>query len=148
MTFVRTFWLQIVKFRCTVKGKTYFIKGKLPCDSFNVVYLITCSNRREQYVGSAFNFKQRFRIHKSDIKTNKDRFGTARHFNNKCCSGNNNHIYLKIQITEQVFNNNHFSIEYLLWERGKYWQTQLFTNLNGLNKSNDLYNMKKKGYRK
>ena len=126
----------------------YFIKGKLSCDSFNVVYLIICSNCREQYVGSAINFKQRFRIHKSDIKTNKDRFGTARHFNNKCCSPNNNHVYLKIQIIEQVFNNSQFCIEDLLWEREKYWQAQLLTNLYGLNNINDLYNMKKKGYRK
>ena len=129
-------------------GKTYFIKSKLSCDSFNVVYLITCYNCRELYVGSAINFKQRFGIHKSDIKTSKDRCSTKRHFNNKCCSANNNHIYLKIQIIEQVFNNNQFSIEDLLWEREKYWQAQLFTNLYGLNNINDLYNMKKKGYRK
>ena len=148
MIFVRTFWLQFVKFRCTVTSKTYFIKGKFSCDSFNVVYLITCSNCREQYVGSAINFKQRFRINKSDIKTNKDRFGTARYFNNKCCSPNNNHVYLKMQIIEQVFNNNQFSIEDLLWEREKYWQAQLCTDLYGLNNINDLYNMKKKGYRK
>ena len=32
------------KFRCTVTGKTYFIKGKLSCDSCNVIYLITYSN--------------------------------------------------------------------------------------------------------
>ena len=31
------------KFRCTVTGKTYFIKGNLSCDSFNVIYLITFS---------------------------------------------------------------------------------------------------------
>ena len=55
------------KFRRTVEGKTYFIKGNFSCDSCNVIYLITCSNCREQYVGSAVNFKQRFRIHKSDI---------------------------------------------------------------------------------
>ena len=31
---------------------------------------------KPQYVGSELNFKQQFRIHKSDIKTNKDRYGT------------------------------------------------------------------------
>ena len=82
-------------FRCTVTGKTYFIKGNLSCDSCNIIYLITCSSCREQYVGAA-NFKQRFRIHKSDIKINKAHCGTARHFNNKCCSPNNKHAYLKI----------------------------------------------------
>ena len=61
---------------------------------------------------------------------------------------NNKQAYLKIQIIQQVFNNNQFSIEDLLWEREKHWQAQLFTNLYGLNNINDLYNMKKKGYRK
>ena len=103
-------------------GKTYFIKGNLSCDSCNVIYLIACSNCREHYVGSAFNNKQRFRIHKYDINTKKDRCGTARHFNNKCCGPNNKYDYLKMQIIEQVFNNNQFSIEDLLWEREKYWQ--------------------------
>ena len=99
-------------------------------------------------MGSAINFKQRFRIHKSDIKTNKDRCGTARHFNNKYCGPNSNHAYLKIQIIEQVFNNNQFSIEDLLWEREKYWQAQLFTNLYGMNNINDLYSINRKSYQK
>ena len=47
-----------------------------------------------------------------------------------------------------MFNNNQFSIEDLLWEREKYWQTQLFTSSNGMNNINDLYSMKRKGYRK
>ena len=40
------------EFRFTVTDKTYFIKSKLSCDSSNVIYYITCSNCREQYVGS------------------------------------------------------------------------------------------------
>ena len=48
------------KFRSKVRGKTYFIKGNLSCDSCNVNYLIACSNCREQCVGSAINFKQRY----------------------------------------------------------------------------------------
>ena len=102
----KNFLITDSKFRCTVTGKTYFIKSNLSCDSCNVIYLITCFICREQYVVPAINFKQRFRIHKSDIKTNKDRCETALHFNNKCCSPNNKHAYSKIQIIEQVFNNN------------------------------------------
>ena len=94
----KNFLIADSKFRCTVTGNTYFIKDNLSCDSCNVIYLITCSNCRKQYVGSAKNFKQRFRIHKSYIKTNKNRCGTARYFNNKCCSPNNKHAYLKVQI--------------------------------------------------
>ena len=102
------------KFRCTLTGKTYFIKVDLSCDSCNVICLITCTNCRELYVRSAINFKQRFRIHNSDIKTNIICCGTAIHFINKCCSLNNEHAYLKVGIIEQVFNDNPFSFEDLL----------------------------------
>ena len=85
---------------------------------------------------------------KSNIKTTKDLCGTARHFNDKCCSSNNKNAYLKIQIIEQGFNNNQFSIQDLLWEREKYWQAQLFSNLYVINNINDLYNMKKMAFEK
>ena len=136
------------KFTCTVTGKTYFIKGNLSRDSCNIIYLITCFNCREQYVGSATNFQQRLRNQKSDIKTNKGFCGTARNFNNKCCSRNNKHAYLKKQIVEQVFNTNQFTKEDLLQEREKYWQAQLFTNLYGMNNINDLYSLKRNAFRK
>ena len=125
------------KFRRTATGKTCFNKGNWSCDSCNSFYFITCSNCREQYEGSAINFKQRFRIYKSDIKTKKNRCGTARHFNNKCCSLNK-HACLKVQIIEQVFNNNQCSIEDLLWEQAKYWQAKLFTNLYAKNNISEL----------
>ena len=58
-------------FTCTVTGKKYFVKGELHGNSCNVIYLVLveCSNCKQQYIGSALNFKQRFRIHKSDTKT-------------------------------------------------------------------------------
>ena len=39
-------------------------------------------NNKEQYVGSAFKdkFKPRFRVHKTDVLTGKDRCGVAKHF--------------------------------------------------------------------
>ena len=33
------------KFRCTVTGITYLIKGNLSCDSCNVIYLVICLGR-------------------------------------------------------------------------------------------------------
>ena len=53
-----------------------------------------------------------------------------------------------MQIIEQVFNNNQFSIEDLLWEQEKYWKAQLFTNLYRMNNIKDLFSLKRKGYRK
>ena len=67
-------------------GKVYYIKGEMNCESTNIIYLITCMRCLEQYAGSAIKFKSRFKIHKFDIKTKKDRSGTARHSNNKCCN--------------------------------------------------------------
>ena len=71
-------------FICTVTGKSYFIRGQLNCESIDVIYFITCSKCIEQYVGSAVKFKTRFQIHKSYIKTKKERCGNARHFNSEC----------------------------------------------------------------
>ena len=111
-------------FTCTVAGKKYLVKGKLHCNSCNVIYLVECNNCKQQYIGSALNFKQRFRIHKSDIKTNKDRCGTARHFNNVCCHPSNPHNYLKVQLIEEVLcNDADKDIEAILWERKKSWQS-------------------------
>ena len=50
----KNFLITYSQFRCTVIGKTYFMKGNLSCDSCNVIYLITCSNCREQYLGSSY----------------------------------------------------------------------------------------------
>ena len=50
-------------------------RGKLTCNSPNVVYLISRSNCDDQYVESDLDFKSRFRFQKSDIKTKKDRCG-------------------------------------------------------------------------
>ena len=59
-------------FICKVTNKKYHIKNDFDCNSMNVIYLISCTNCNEQYVGSAIDFKKRFRIHKSDINTKKD----------------------------------------------------------------------------
>ena len=48
-------------------------------------------------------YKSRFRIQKSDIKTKKDRCGTARHFNNKCCHSSSTFVYLRVQLIDKVY---------------------------------------------
>ena len=66
-------------FKCSVTNKKYYIKGDLHCNSTNVVYLITCKHCLEQYVGSATNFKNRFRVTKvisKPIKTDVDQLDT------------------------------------------------------------------------
>ena len=135
-------------FTCTATGKSYFIRGQLNCESINVIYLITCSKCLEQYVGSAVKFKSRFRIHKSDIKTKKERCGSARHFNSKCYHDINPFQYLKVQLIEQVHSNDLENIEDILWDREKYWQSQLFTIGKRMNSILDLYTSKRKGSRK
>ena len=92
-------------FTCSVNNRRYYTRGVLHCKCNNVIYLITYKNCLELYVGSATNFKSRFRIHESDIKTNKDRCGTAKHFNCMCKNGNNIFQFLSVQIIEQVCSN-------------------------------------------
>ena len=69
---------------------------------FSTTFVCTVTGKC-QYVRSATSFKQRFYIHKSDIKTKKGRCGTARHFNSVCFHPSNPHGYLKVQLIEQVF---------------------------------------------
>ena len=103
----------------TVTGKSYFIRGQLNCESINVIYPISCSKCLEQYVCSADKFKTRFRIHKSDIKTKKERCRSARYFNSKTYQDTNPFQYLKVQLIEQVQSNNLEHIEDVLWDREK-----------------------------
>ena len=118
----------------------------MSCYSSYGIYLISCKNCEDQYIGSAIDFKARFRIHKSDIKTKKDRCGTARHFNNKCFDVQNPHRFLQVQLIESVVSD--LDLENKLWEREKYWQCQLFTNTHGMNSVSNLFTSKRKGCRK
>ena len=103
----------------------------------------------EKYAGSAIKFKSRFRIHKSDIKTKKERCGTAKHFNKKCCNSSNPFLYLCVQFTEKVYCiYNDCNIEDILSDREKYLLSQLFTNVKGMNSISDLYSAKRKFCRK
>ena len=91
------------KFTSKVTGKTYFIKGDLSCNSKNVIYLITCDKCKDEYIGSAVDFKFRFLVHKSDIKTKKERCGTSRHFNEKGLCSTSPFGYVKVQTIDQVY---------------------------------------------
>ena len=130
----------------TATGKKYKIRGQLSCNSINIIYLITCSACNDQYVGSAVKFKERFRVHKSDITTGKDRCGVAKHFITKC-QGVDKLANLKVQLIEQIVCDNK-NLESRLWSREKYWQAQLFTTSHGMNCSWDWYSTNRKGYRK
>ena len=69
------------------------------CNCNNVIYLITCKKCMQQCVDSAPNFKNRFRIHKSDIKIKKYRCGTTKHLNGMCKNDNIfQYIYIYIYI--------------------------------------------------
>ena len=112
-----------------------------------VIYLTSCKNCEDQYIGSAIDFKPRFRIHKSDIKTKKERCGTAIHFNSKCSDVQHPHRFLHVHLIESVVSD--LDLENKFWEREKYWQCQLlFANTHGMNSVSDLFTSKRKGCRK
>ena len=79
--------------------------------------MIICKNCLEKYVCSANSFKSRFRIHESNIKTNKDRCGTANNFNN-IFKNNNIFWFLSVEIIEQIYSNAK-DIEEILWRMEK-----------------------------
>ena len=123
------------------------ITSVLHCNCNNVIYLIACKNCLEQYIGSATNFKNRFRVRKSDIKTNKGRCRVAKHFNAECKNDSNIFQFLSVQIIEQVYGNA-TDIAEILWHRRNYWQSQLFTATHGMNSLRYLCCYKRKEYRK
>ena len=104
------------QFTCSVTNRRYDTTGFLHWNCNNIIYLITCKNCLEQYVDSATNFKNRFRTHESDIKTNKDRRGTAKHFNSMCKNNSNIFQFFSVQIIEKVYSNARY-IEEILWHR-------------------------------
>ena len=124
------------------------MRGKLSCTSSNVIYLISCKLCKEQYVGSAFkeNFRPRFRVHRSDVITGKNRCGVTKHFLNKCTNGNKVE-HFDVKPIEQVQEGN-FDLEGRLWCREMYWQAQLFTLSHGKDSTWDWYSINRKGYRK
>ena len=112
------------------------IKNNLPLlysdPDMRAEYLIYCRLCKDQYVGSAYknNFKPRFRVHKSDINTGKDRCGVAKHFLTKCTDVGkleNSEVHLIEQVKEGGYD-----VEGKLWCREKYWQAQLFTLSHGM----------------
>ena len=116
------------------------VRGNLSCNSPNVVNVISCNNCEDQFAGSATDFKARFRIHKNDIKTKKNRCLTGRHFNKTFCDRINPHIFLQVQLIEYVQSD--VNLEGKLWEREYLWQCQLFTNTYGMNSVSDLHSSK------
>ena len=108
--------------------------------------MISCKNCEDQFIQWAIDFKGRFRIHTSDIKTKKGRCGAVSHFNSKCSDVQNAHRFLQIQLIESVVGD--LDLENNLWERANYWQSQLFTNIHGMDSVSDLYASKTKGFRK
>ena len=68
----------------------------------NVIHLIVCTNCDEQHEGSTIDFKEHFRIYKSDISTKIDRYGVCDHLTNKCWDPHNLHVFLKIRAIKQV----------------------------------------------
>ena len=124
------------EFTCFATKRKHKVKSILKCTSKHVIYLISCKCCGKQYIGSATGFKERFRIHKSDINTGKVRCRVANHLPNVCHSEGNKFKYLQIQLIEQVSVNNCKNIDKMLWEREKYWQSQLFTLTHGLNSPN------------
>ena len=73
--------------------------------------MIACKCCSKQYIISATDFKERFRIHKSDFSTGKIRRGVASHLLYVCKSATCKTKTMQIQLIEDV--------DEVLWEREK-----------------------------
>ena len=79
-------------FTATTDNKIYTIRQQLTCTSYNIIYLITCTQCKMQYVGQTSNtLRLRMNGHRSDIKHKKDT-PVARHFNQTNHTLENLHI--------------------------------------------------------
>ena len=117
------------EFTCHATKRKYKIRGTLTCNTKNIIYLITCKSCRKQYIGSATGFKERFRIHKSDINTGKVRCGVANHLLNVCKSA--------ICKTEYLHLPRFYGKEKNIGRRNS-----------GLNSISEWYAINRRGYRK
>ena len=71
----------------------------------------------------------------------------ANHLPNVCRSSASKFEYLQVQLIEKVYLQYDGDIDKVLWERGKYWQVQLFMLSHGLNNPNEWYALNR-SYRK
>ena len=97
------------------------IRGYLTCNTKNIIYLIPCKCCGKRYIFSATGFKERFRILKSDVITDKIRCGVASHLLSVCKSATCKTEHLQVQLIEHVFVREGEDAEKVLWEKGKYW---------------------------
>ena len=109
---VRIILQLIIHLSVSLMFKLYSGRGSLYCNYYNVVYIVFCKNCRDQYVSSATDFKARFRIYKSDIKDEKNRYGTVRnrisHPSGRTCNQQSKYIYSIFTFTSP--NNANYSL--------------------------------------
>ena len=91
------------RLHCHATKRKYKIRDFLTCNTKNIIYLIACKCCGKQYIGLATGFKERFRIHKSDINTGKIRCGVTSHLLNVYKSLTCKTEYLQVQLIEHVF---------------------------------------------
>ena len=77
--------------KSTITGRSHKIAGNYTCTSKNIVYVITCSKCKDQYVGETKNsLRQRLTSHKYDIRHHihhhKKSTPISEHFNSSSCN--------------------------------------------------------------
>ena len=81
--------------------------------------MLSCKCHDKQYVGTAINFKETFRIHKNNTNTGKVRCGMATHLLNVCHSSASKFEYLQVQLIRKVSVQNDDNIDKVLRDREK-----------------------------
>ena len=97
----------------------YKVRSCLTCNIKDFIYPIACKCCGKLYIFSATDFEERFRIHKSDINTDKIRCAVVSYLLNVCNSATCKTKNLQVQLTEHAFVREGEDIEKVLWEREK-----------------------------
>ena len=103
-------------FKSTTTKRTYRIREYFTCSSKNIIYLITCSKCKKQYVGQTRkNLRERINHHRSTIMCDKTRYLSI-HFN----FPDHNITNLKVQVIDTTTPDKLITLE-------KYWIETLQT---------------------
>ena len=94
------------QFHSTTTNKVYNISNNFNCNSSGLIYLITCSKCKIQYVGETKRtLRERFNNHRSDIRLKKQTT-IGIHFNNILHNYTNLHVIPIESITDNAYRKN------------------------------------------
>ena len=127
-------------FKSFADNRVFRIRNPLTCATKYLVYLMCCTNCKQQGVGSTNNMKERWANYKSHNKKSLNTCSITKHFNEICPCPSKPTTYMSVQLIDFVDNCAHLSSEQIndiLLNKEKFWVGMLVTMHKGMNSSHD-----------